>query len=346
MAHDKVKHLNVKLANRLNFEISDCWLRSTRVARESGQLQEAYSFLLEVRKSKHVELFLETAKLDWARDNHTGAISALKKGLCDAFPHVEAALLEEPTEGKKNHPALTSALEVLSNDEKDVLCQGKLLMARYMEEASNVSNETISKMYKDVKSITTNNEDVYFENAKSIDKQIRKSSDDLPLAHGDPIAMACILYLRSMTIGPTHLHHCLPRMLSLWLDYAENYATTMNLKNKDTHLLATLNLAHKSLEKIINSVKGWKKRIPDYFLLTALPQIVSRICHTNVESYTVIKTMLAELLVGPYGQQTFWHMISVSKNRDSTRKSRCHEIFMDAIKLKPTMEKFIKDGIR
>jgi hypothetical protein len=51
LARDRIRLLNSHLADRLQFEIGECWLRSTQVAQKSGQLQEAYSFLLELMKS-------------------------------------------------------------------------------------------------------------------------------------------------------------------------------------------------------------------------------------------------------------------------------------------------------
>ena len=342
LAVDRIKHINVPLADRLQFEIGECWLRSTQLARESGQLQEAYGFLLEVKKSKHIEFFLETAKLSWARGDHTEAISALKRGIADTFPRIVAALAEPP-DAAKSRPGLNTALEALSSEEKDVLCQGKLLLAKYMEEAANESNNVISDIYNEVK-LLAKNEDVYFCSARSMDKQLQGMKDEQLLSHADPVFHTCAYYLSSMTLGPTHLHHSLPRMLSLWLDFADVVMEFTNKKGKDQIMIATVNMATKYLEKITTSVKSWRKRTPQYYCLTALPQIVSRICHTHTGSYNVLGNILSGLLVGRYYQQTFWHMVSVSKNRDNTRKTRCNDIFKDAITANPEREKFLRDA--
>jgi len=344
LAVDRLKHINVQLADRLQFEIGECWLRSTQLARESGQLQEAYGFLLEVKKSKHIEFFLETAKLSWARGDHTEAIGALRKGIADTFPQIVTALAEPPDDAK-NRPALTTALEALSSGEKDVLCQGKLLLAKYMEEAANVSNDVILAIYNEVK-LLAKNEDIYFYTGRSIDKQIQAvMTDEQLLSHADLVSHTCAMYLRSMTLGPSHLHHSLPRMLSLWLDFADVVMEFTNKKGKDQMMIATVNMATKTLEKIATSVKSWRKQTPQYYLLTALPQIVSRICHTHTGSYNVLGNILSGLLVGRYYQQTFWHLVSVSKNRDNTRKTRCNDIFKEAVTVNPEREKFLRDAV-
>jgi hypothetical protein len=44
----KLVGLNRKVAGRLRFEVGESWLGSCQVARDCGQLQEAYSFKPEV----------------------------------------------------------------------------------------------------------------------------------------------------------------------------------------------------------------------------------------------------------------------------------------------------------
>ena len=82
---------NEKVAQRLRYEIGDSWLRSAEVARRCGQLQEAYTLILQVKKHKNVQFFLEASQLAWDRGHRTEAISTLKKGLKEAFPNIQSA---------------------------------------------------------------------------------------------------------------------------------------------------------------------------------------------------------------------------------------------------------------
>ena len=82
---------NGKVAERLRYEIGESWLRSAEVARGSGQLQEAYTLILQVKKHKNVQFFLEASQLAWDRGHRTEAISTLKKGLKEAFPMIQSA---------------------------------------------------------------------------------------------------------------------------------------------------------------------------------------------------------------------------------------------------------------
>ena len=92
-------------------------------------MQEAYRLLLEVQKYKHVEVFLETAKLAWARGHETEAIAALKKGLTDTFPDIVAAQAAGRPDVKVNL-VLQKALDVLTKEDRDVCARGKIILAR------------------------------------------------------------------------------------------------------------------------------------------------------------------------------------------------------------------------
>ena len=68
------------------------WLRSAQVVMECGQLQEAYSFLLEVKHFHRIKFFSGASALAWARGCHTEAMVALRKGLQDTFSAICQAL--------------------------------------------------------------------------------------------------------------------------------------------------------------------------------------------------------------------------------------------------------------
>ena len=56
--------------------------------------------------------------------------------------------------------------------------------------------------------------------ARSFEKFIPKNyiGSDLDV-HGDKVYHIISFYAKSVIFGSTHLHHSMPRLLSLWLDY-------------------------------------------------------------------------------------------------------------------------------
>ena len=359
LASARVRPYNSRLAERLQFEVGESWLRSARLARQGGQLQEAYSFTTQPNISKHIEFFLESAKLSWARSKKTTAIETLSKGIADAFPTIEDALNSDNEKDKKAN--LAKILSQLDLKEKDVLCEGRLLLAKYMEEAANVSTERISKIYSNTKLLVwsaKSKEEVFFNYAQSLDKQIQKlyeqRSKEEVAGYAELISACIFAYCHGMKNGPTHLHHSLPRMLSLWLDFAD-LVTELLAKNKENKnsgadptaqimTNSTLTRANEKLEAILVFLKKWIKTVPWYYFLTALPQVVSRICHQHIESYKLLSQIISSLLL-QFKQQTFWHLISVSKNRNSTRKNRCKDIFTQSMKNDSDLSKFLNDAI-
>merc|ERR1719219_2332862 len=102
-------------------ELSQCWLMSAKVARKAGQLNKAYNLLLEAQKFSHKEVFIERAKLSWARDGKTEAIAILEKGISDQFPSL-AFGFDKGQIGK------------YSKDAVEVCGKAKLLLARCVDE--------------------------------------------------------------------------------------------------------------------------------------------------------------------------------------------------------------------
>jgi len=312
------------------------------VARKAGQLQEAYRLLLEVQKYKNVEGFLETAKLFWARGKQTQAISALKKGLVDTFPDIVASQANVAP-GVKVNPILQKHLDSLKKEEREVCAKGKLLLARYVEEAANVSSDIVNKYFQEAKEISKHNEHVFFHQARSIDKQINKFSEEQFLNHGDLVVQMAIMYLRTLMLGPTYLYHSLPRLLSVWLDYASQVHDFSAVKNKDPISIGILEMANRGLKKINQSMTQVIDRVPKYYFLTAFPQIVSRITHGHAETYSILKSIMVKVLVA-FPQQAFWHMASVCKSKNSTRRSRCQEVFQAAMNKNNDLSKFLSDA--
>ena len=133
-----------KVAERLRYEIGESWLRSAEAARSSGQLQEAYTLILQVKKHKNVQFFLEASQLAWDRGQQTEAISALKKGLKEAFPTMQSAWEAGDEEAIK---VVSSRLD---KEEKGPCQRGKLLLAKYLNDSASVTPSVIAKHYLQV----------------------------------------------------------------------------------------------------------------------------------------------------------------------------------------------------
>ena len=98
----------------------------------------------QVKKHKNVQFFLEASQLAWDRGQQTEAISALKKGLKEAFPTMQSAWEAGDEEAIK---VVSSRLD---KEEKGPCQRGKLLLAKYLNDSASVTPSVIAKHYLQV----------------------------------------------------------------------------------------------------------------------------------------------------------------------------------------------------
>jgi serine/threonine-protein kinase ATR len=76
-------------------------------------------------------------------------------------------------------------------------------------------------------------------------------------------------------------------------------------------------------------MRGCVKDLPAYQWLTALSQLVSRICHQNEEVVRLVKHIVT-IVLQTYPQQALWKMAAVSKSTVAARRQAAAEIIQAA----------------
>lgn len=71
------------------------------------------------------------------------------------------------------------------------------------------------------------------------------------------------------------------------------------------------------------------QKVPTYQFLTAIPQLISRICHPNPEVQDTLELIIVTVL-SVYPQQTLWHLMAVAKSNVQARVQRVISIFNKA----------------
>ncbi|MGH0145669.1 UNVERIFIED_CONTAM: hypothetical protein FKN15_015304 [Acipenser sinensis] len=99
------------------------------------------------------------------------------------------------------------------------------------------------------------------------------------------------------------------------------------------------------LAKINRAITEHTNHLAPYQFLTAFSQLISRICHSHDEVFTVLTEIIAKVFLA-YPQQAMWMMTAVCKSSYPTRVNRCKEILRKAINLKDSLGKFIGDANR
>ena len=247
-------------ADLLKRQLGDCWLMSAKVARKAGQLNKAYNLLLEAEHRSNKDVFIERAKLAWARSNPNDAIITLENGIRDQYP----ALVRVNKEVVNSY----------GKEDLSTCGQGKLLYARYVDEAATLGPNPVAACYNEAKLLLRQNEDVHCYSARFFDKSIGKNYEASDLdAKGDIIAHIITQYCRSLTYGCEHLHQSLARLLSLWLDYGSRVYLAREAKKGKKKILDDM---QKAFCKMNEMIERFVKTSPSYYFLSVFPQLTSR----------------------------------------------------------------------
>ncbi|KAG2462678.1 ATR kinase, partial [Polypterus senegalus] len=288
--------------------IGECWLQSARVARKAGIHQTAYNALLNAGNSRLSELY---------GDVHQ-ALIVLQKGVQQCFPDDK-----EPS------------------DMKSIQIKGRamLLVGRFMEETANFESNAIMKAYKDVTNLLPEWEDGNFYLAKYYDKLMPMVTENKMEKQGDLIRYIVLFFGKSLQFGNQYIYQSMPRMLTLWLDFGAKVYEWEKAGRSDRLQMKA------DLGKINRVISEHTNHLAPYQFLTAFSQLISRICHSHDEVFTVLMEIIAKVFLA-YPQQAMWMMTAVSKSSYPTRVSRCKEILRKAADLKNSLEKFIGDANR
>ncbi|KAF3845218.1 hypothetical protein F7725_008381, partial [Dissostichus mawsoni] len=195
-----------------------------------------------------------------------------------------------------------------------------LLVGRFMEETANFESNAIMKAYK------------YY------DKVMPMVTDNKLEKQGNLIRYIVTYFGKALQFGNQYIYQAMPRMLSLWLDFGAKVCECEKAGRSDRQM-------RQELGKINAAVSEHCNNLAPYQFLTAFSQLISRVCHSSDEVFTVLMTIVAKVFL-KYPQQAMWLMTAVSKSSYPMRMNRCNQILKKAISLKEALEKFIGDANR
>ncbi|XP_052740279.1 serine/threonine-protein kinase ATR isoform X2 [Bicyclus anynana] len=292
-------------ANQLKTCIGDLWLQSAKHARKAGIFQQSYMYILNAEEYKPEELFIEKAKIYWARGQQEQSFTTLRRGLEEAYPQIEK----------------------LTQEQRKICAKARLLIAKYNDETTNVDVDVNIGYYKE-------SVDVFQQWEKSLvclgsyyEKVSTTETPNNTSTLWSRRLYALNSYGKALQYGHKYLYQSMPRMLSIWLD--------VEVTSADTSI-------HAVLAQMTDVIKTYSERLPIYLYLTAFSQIVSRICHPVKEVYLQLKAIIVKLILA-YPQHTLWNIMSVIKSSYPQRMRRCAEVFSDPRLKEPQMLKLVCD---
>ncbi|KAI4487089.1 hypothetical protein M0802_012043 [Mischocyttarus mexicanus] len=307
-------------------EIGKIWLKNAKIARKTGFHQQSYMHILSAADfCPPQEVAIEQAQLYWIKGNREQAFSTLKHCFTYYF---------KPVAVYKQMP-LEECVE-----ERKQFAKAKLLFAQYNDHTLNVDTDISIANYKEAIEVWRAWEKSLLACAQYYDSVVNRMADDEKDVKGRDLQVHMMNYYgKSLMYGCKYVHQSMPRMLTIWLDFASRLSGTRGGNSGESEYIP---LRQDSLLKMTKIMDVYSERLPLFMWLTAFSQLVSRICHPSKEVQQTLCALLVKLIVA-YPQHSLWMMASVINSSVPIRQRRCQEI-LNHSKLKTTeMIKLIKD---
>ncbi|KOX79522.1 Serine/threonine-protein kinase atr [Melipona quadrifasciata] len=309
----------------LKQEIGKIWLKSAKIARKSRLHQQAYMYILSASDSCPLQqLYIEQAQLYWQKGCQEDAFITLKRCFSSCF---------RPATYYKTLP-VEECLE-----ERKQCAKAKLLYAKYNDETVNVDTDANIINYKEAIEVWREWEKSLLFCAQYYESVIDRMTDEEKDSRGRDLQVHTMNYYgKSLQYGCKYIHQSMPRMLTIWLDFASrttSRSTNRNDREQDRY-------RRDALLKMSKIMEVYQERLPIFMWLTAFSQLVSRICHPSIEVQKTICTILVKL-IHAYPQHSLWMMASVINSSYPARQKRCQEILNHSKLKTPEMIKLITD---
>eukprot|EP00967_Tisochrysis_lutea_P091075 scaffold130549_cov31-Tisochrysis_lutea.AAC.1 len=316
--------------------LGQAWLRLAKSARSAGNLQSESSALLQARLYDPTRATLASAKMEWAAGHSHDAMARLRQQRA----RLEASLPDRP-----------------SAEEREALGATILMLARFSCEAGELETDEVLAMHNKVTELCPNWEKGHYWLGRFHDGQLRDALEaatrrEVEVPGTQPGQMSCpskrvvppkererkkveahATYLAPMIRcygvalhrGAKHAPSVMPRMLTLWLDYADKLSQAEagdlgSLGNLDK--AERLRQPHEAMSKVV-------AMLPLRIWLPCVPQLVSRTCHRDDQTRKLLLGLLAQLLA-EYPQQLVWAVIPVALSTNPERKRPGEQIVAQA----------------
>ncbi|XP_050687762.1 serine/threonine-protein kinase ATR-like isoform X2 [Eriocheir sinensis] len=328
LSSEWLQETNPTQSTSLKTELERTWLHSAKVARKSGHTQQGEWALLGAGFGRDV--FVERAKWHWVKGEHHQAVTTLNRGIDKFYPAADTI------KGDNSER---------SQEERLACGRAKLLLAKYTEEAATLDGNAIKQYYRDACEMNRQWEDGHFHLAMYYDRilnSLEKKEKPVEWIHHIILSFG-----KSLQHGCCHIYQSMPRMLGLWLEFGTRVSELEIREGRSAASTrnSSLELLQEKLATLNGAIGSMVDRLPHYMFLTALPQLISRICHSHNDVFKQLCKIIATML-STFPQQAMWHMVAVSKSSYHMRVARCSEIFEAAKIINPSLSKFIADATK
>ncbi|KAI0883853.1 phosphatidyl inositol 3-kinase [Annulohypoxylon maeteangense] len=302
-----------------DFDISALWLSSARLARKTNSTHQSFNAVLHASQLGDDSATIENARLLWKEGHNRKAIQTLKSAI-DSKAFTSQSFMEHESSEKN-----------LESQQNMLTARAQLLLAKWLDSAGQTHATALREHYRSVpKNYGTWEKGHYYlgrHYKKVLESERTLKPDDQSDEYltGETAKLVIENYMRSLNYGVKYLYQTLPRVLTLWLELGAQVNKAPEGKislSKELHHRRKIQL--ESLHKYLNKCIF---RLPAYIFYTALPQLVARIAHPNMEVFMLLEEIIFRV-VEAHPRQALWSLFAATTSRQTNpeRRARGHRM--------------------
>ncbi|KAK7608921.1 hypothetical protein JOL62DRAFT_524081 [Phyllosticta paracitricarpa] len=304
-----------------NLDVASTWVTTSRLARKTNVNSTAFDAVHHASRLGDDEAIIDHARLLWKEGHHRKAIQNLEGALnSNAFSrHDNKVKINK----QSSHTTNDDAPERLENK---VAARAWLFKAKWIDSAGQTSFDKTRVCYTSAVRLSPKWEKGHYYLGKYYAKQSSaemaqpESRRSQAFKVGEYKRLVIENYLRSVAYGTKHLYETVPKLLTLWLELSSEVQSEQPRTNDLQRLLSQKR--KEQLKKVEDQLDRYAiHRLPAYIFYTALPQMITRICHPRQATYELLARIIVKV-VGEYPRQALWGLLAVVKSTNTSRSSR------------------------
>lgn len=266
--------------------VGDLFIDCSRIARDHNRLDIATKCITRAMALNNPEASTEYAQLLWAQGRQAEAIKSYYDIIND---------------------------NIFSKNKRQQ-AEVQLQYAEWLDESNHSSSSTIIEEY--IKALDIDRWDRPYYDLGKFYSRLLDSTEDLNGFHELQLVRN---FLTSLAIGHSYIFQALPKLITVWLDFAQGHKKM----NKDKL---------RCLDLMVEDVRKIGKSIPKYVWYTSITQLLSRIVHIHETSYNLLAEYIS-LVIEMYPKHGLWFILSHLNSKDVVRKNNVMHILQKLPKL-------------
>ena len=278
-------------------------------------MHQSFNAVLHAQQLGDGSAIIENARLLYKDGHHRKAIQVLQSAI-ETNSFINDSIGTAP-------PTSSKSPETQRNL---VTARAYLLLAKWLDSTGQTHASALRSKYQQAAKAHSQWEKGHYylgrhyKKVLESEKSLKPDDQTDEYLTGETAKLVIENYLRSLNFGTKYLYQTLPRILTLWLELGAQVDKPPEGK---VSLSRELHMRRKViLQELHKHFQRHLPKMPAFIFYTALPQIVARIAHPNLEVFRVLEQMIVKV-VEAYPRQSLWSLFSFMTTRtNSERRNR------------------------